>query len=649
MAKKHTIEVEILAQTKKAAGALKQFATDSGLDKIANGAKTIAIAAGAAVAAAGVAAGAYVGDAIGKASNLEQSIGAIDAVFKESAGQMHEWANGAADAVGLTRNQYNELATVLGTQLKNGGTAIDEIGGKTNELVGLGADLASMFGGTSADAVGALSSALKGERDPIERYGVSLKQATIDAKAAEMGFEKVGGSLTNEAQQAATLALIMEQTADAHGNFAKEADTVQGKQARLSASWENLSAKIGTAFLPAVASIADWIGTRVMPVLERWGEQIATNVGPALEQAGVVITTQVLPALAAFGSWIQTYVLPPLAQLAGTIGANLGPMLAGLIGWLQAAQGWLIPLGAAVGAMVVAFQAWTTAVRLWRAITVVATAAQAILNAVLSANPIGLVVLAIVGLIAAGVALYKNNETVRRVIDAAWKAIRGAIDAVAGWITGTAIPAIRGAWDRLSAAGTDLKNKISSAFTGARDAVDRFSTNVRTVVGNVVGFFRDLPGKIGGALSGIGGRLADIGRNMITSLANALSPTAIINKLRGVIGDAIGFAKRLLGIASPSRVFADIGRQTGAGLEVGLTRSLDAVRRSAGNLARTVIDYGTPDPLAVALDTAGGGYGRGATVFAPVIKVSALYPTPETGRIIADAVEDVWNRRGKAF
>nr|DAX92003.1 MAG TPA: tail tape measure [Caudoviricetes sp.] len=230
---------------------------------------------GPAIAAVGVAeVGRGMADVVNRAGQLEQSIGAIDSVFKESAGQMHAWSDQAATAVGLSKNEFNELGTLIGAQLKNGGTAISELAPKTNELIGLGADLSSMFGGTTREAVEALSSALKGERDPIERYGVSLKQAEIDAKAASLGFEKVGGSFSNEAQQAATLALIMEQTKDAHGNFAKESDTYAHKVQVLSQQWENFTTGLGQAFLPVAMSALDWLanlGPAIQPVAEEFG------------------------------------------------------------------------------------------------------------------------------------------------------------------------------------------------------------------------------------------------------------------------------------------------------------------------------------------------------------------------------------------
>lgn len=233
----------------------------------------LAVAAGGLFAAAGV--GGFFKEAVQGAADLEQSIGAIETVFKGSAPQMLSWADSAATAVGLTKNEYAELGTLIGTQLKNGGTAMEELAPKTNELIGLGADLSSMFGGSAADAVGALSSALKGERDPIERYGVSLNQAKIDAEAAALGFEKVGGSLSSEANQAATLSLIMKQTADAHGNFARETDTLSHKQQVLNAMWQDGKTRIGAALVPAISAL--------MGVL-------ISGLGPALSGAEAGIT-----------------------------------------------------------------------------------------------------------------------------------------------------------------------------------------------------------------------------------------------------------------------------------------------------------------------------------------------------------------------
>lgn len=279
----HVVKVSVIADTKRFSRAFKGLAKETGLSGLAEAGKT-AVTTIATVAAAGAAAIGVAGaKAVSAAADLEQSTGAIEAVFKSGADQMKAFADTAASSVGLTKNEYQELGTLLGAQLKNGGTSIDQLAGKTNDLIGVAADLAAQFGGTTADAVGALSSALKGERDPIERYGVSLKQASIDAKAAELGFTKVGGSFDNEAQQAATLALIMEQTADAHGAFAREGDTLSHQIQVLKAHLGDFAAKAGSLVLPAVTALASAALDHLVPALESlstWAKGIAI---PALQ------------------------------------------------------------------------------------------------------------------------------------------------------------------------------------------------------------------------------------------------------------------------------------------------------------------------------------------------------------------------------
>jgi len=73
-------------------------------------------------------------------------------------------------------------------------------------------------------------------------------------------------------------------------------------------------------------------------------------------------------------------------------------------------------------------------------------------------------------------------------------------------------------------------------------------------------------------LSSLASKLSAIGSTMMTSLANGITAGAgaVLAALTGVVGGAIGAAKSLLGIASPSKVFAEMGAQTGAGFESGV-------------------------------------------------------------------------------
>lgn len=268
----------LAGEIKKAFGSAESSGSDAGKAAGRGFGGAFGIAA-AALGSIGI--GAFFKSAVSGAADLEQSVGAVDAVFKGSAEQMHAWASTAATDVGLTSNEFNELGTLIGSQLKNGGTAMEELAPKTKDLITLGADLSSMFGGTTKDAVAALSSALKGERDPIEAYGVSLNQAKIDAEAAALGFAKVDGAFDQQAQQAATLSLIMKQTADAHGNFGRETDTLAHKQQVLNAQWANGKARIGAELLPAVAAFTGVLSNALGPAINGTVAGIRTVIGGA--------------------------------------------------------------------------------------------------------------------------------------------------------------------------------------------------------------------------------------------------------------------------------------------------------------------------------------------------------------------------------
>lgn len=288
----------------------------------------LALVSGAAIAG-------FVKDSILAAGELEQSTGAIETVFKGGSAQMLEWSKAAATSVGLTSHEFNELGTLIGSQLKNGGMAMDELGPKTNELIGLGADLSSMFGGTTKEAVEALSSALKGETDPIEKYGVSLSAAKVEAKAAELGFSKVGGELSNQAKQAATLALIMDQTKDAQGNFNREQDTFSHKMQVSSALWGDISTKIGTLFLPAATAVAGLVSDKLLPGFNRFMDTLLAFKGGALTQD--LVKTLGLDPSQGFGAALAEGIGAARAFFAALRDPSAGVTSDGLAGTFEVA------------------------------------------------------------------------------------------------------------------------------------------------------------------------------------------------------------------------------------------------------------------------------------------------------------------------
>ena len=254
MSKVSRLTVQIVADARQAKKGFDD--AGGGLDGLVSKADKAVV--GLTAASAGVVAlGKQAFDA---ASALQQSTGAIESVFAGQADQIKALSENAAQAVGLSSNAYNELAAVMGAQLKNMGVSADEMTGKTADLISIGADLAATYGGTTADAVSALSSLMRGEADPIERYGVSIKKADIEARLAADGLDNLTGEARKQAETQALMKLLTEQTSSAYGAFAREADTAAGQQQRAAAEWENAKAKLGEGLLPIVSAAAEKLG-----------------------------------------------------------------------------------------------------------------------------------------------------------------------------------------------------------------------------------------------------------------------------------------------------------------------------------------------------------------------------------------------------
>ena len=199
-------------------------------------------------------------DAVFAASDLEQQFGALDSIFKENAAEMQVFSK-EMNSIGLSTADAARQSSLLGALLKGSGLSIEDTTEKTQDLVKLAGDLAATFGGPTSDAVNAISSLLRGERDPIERYGVSLKQLDVDARMLEDAKNGLVFASDKEAAINATLALLYDKTTDAQGQAARESDSYAAVTARLNAKFEDMSAEIGLALLPVLTEFSEWLET----------------------------------------------------------------------------------------------------------------------------------------------------------------------------------------------------------------------------------------------------------------------------------------------------------------------------------------------------------------------------------------------------
>ncbi|MDQ6526868.1 hypothetical protein RB608_24830 [Nocardioides sp. LHD-245] len=293
------VKIAILASGSQARREFNQ--TAGAMDRLGSHAKKLAgagfLAAGAAVTKLGI-------DSVKAASSAEQSLGATEAVFKRYADTVIGRSMDASEAIGVSANEYRELSTVTGAMLKNAGTPLKQVTDLTDKLNRRAADLAATYGGSTREAIESVNSLLRGEADPIERYGISIKQSDVNARMAARGLDKLEGSAKKTAEQQARLELLFRQSKDAAGQFGRESDTIAGKGQRLGAKVTDLEAKFGKLLIPALSEAADWASDDLVPALDDLAGWIETN----------------RDEIADFGGTIKGAVLPPLKATTELVG-----------------------------------------------------------------------------------------------------------------------------------------------------------------------------------------------------------------------------------------------------------------------------------------------------------------------------------------
>jgi hypothetical protein len=444
----------------------------------------------AVAALGGVAVGAK--KAMDAASDLNESVNAVEVTFGKASKQVLDFSKVAATEAGLSMSQFNELVTPVGAALQNTGMSADEAAKASINLAKRAADMASVFNTDVADAMGAIQAGLRGEADPLERFGVGLSDAAVKAKAMAMGLAESEKALTAQDKAQARMALLMQQTTKFQGDFKNTSDSAANSQRILAAEMENLQASLGQALLPAMQMFMGILREVVGFMSEH---QTATK-------AAVVAVTA---------------------------------------------------LATAVVAVNVAMKAWAAIQLIAKAATLAATAAQWLFNAAMTANPIGLVVVAIAALIAAIVLLVKNWDTVTAVMTKGFELIKAAALTVFNWIKsnwpllvailtgpiGVAVLAIVKNWDKIEAGAKAVLDWIKknwplivAVLTGPigiavatiikkwdeiTEGINGVVDAIRTAVGKIPGIFLGIVGSVGNAI----GRVVDAIKRPINALISA--------------------------------------------------------------------------------------------------------------------------------
>lgn len=412
-------------------------------------------------------------------------------------------------------------------------------------------------------------------------------------------------------------------------------DTLSGALEKMKGSIESAGISFGTGFIPVIRTVAEFI--------DKLADGFSKLPGPVQQGIGYFLLGSTALLGFGFGLVKTINLLKEIALVlnlsgAATAFANGMRTLGAAITMtaLQIRQG-IVAISAWVAAQTrAAAVAVASAARMtasyvaafavqaagWIRAAAVAMANALIMAAAwLIANPWALIIAGIIALVAIIIANWDTikgwllaawewiKDTAARVWNAIkqffidwWPVILGVMTGGVGLIIGLIIKY----WDDIKQWTINVWNSIKAFFVNLWNSiwmtVQSFAINIfNTIVNwlmnarntitqwidNVVNFFRELPGKVMGALRGAGEWLVGIGQDMINGLLNGIRNMAsrIGEAVMAPIRNAIDGAKRFLGISSPSKLLASMGQDTGEGYVIGVESKEDAVRKAMEMMA----------------------------------------------------------------
>lgn len=356
----------------------------------------------------------------------------------------------------------------------------------------------------------------------------------------------------------------------------------------------------------------------------------------------------------------------------------------------------LLPVITGVTAATVAYKAATSIAGIIDALrkaTEGQTIAQTLLNAVMNANPFVLIATLIAGLVTAIITLWNTNDGFREAVIGIWESIKGAF--VGAW------EAIKAAWSVVKDFFADIWNGIKSTFSVVGNTIGGFFTDAwektkqgwsaagnffsnvwggikRTfsVVGNVLGsffteawnkiksafsswknFFSNLWSQVKNVFSGAGSWFLSIGKDIVNGVWSGIQSMVswFTSKVKSFFSGIVNSVKNVLGIHSPSKVFASIGGYMAEGLGEGWDDKFSDVRDEIDKS----LDFDDPSIRInasvhkIGTDAAGisGMAYRGTSIGTVIINIDGAKYTDEQSlaEAMAESLQNMTDRRAAVY
>jgi hypothetical protein len=270
---------------------------------------------------------AFVGSTVAASRDLQRNLAGLSTIFGDSTSEMIKFSE-AGVLLGMSTAEAAKATTFIGSVMKQSGFAMSENIVFTKKLVTLGADLAATYGYDVQEALTGMTALFRGEYDPIEKFGVAIKQAQVNALLASEGLKGLTGTALLNAQQLARMKLLLEATADAQGAVARQSNTLAVSQGQLAATFTNLKASLGnnligpiTFLVKLMQGLTDVVGPSLQGMFAAIGGMFTVAGGNAYGFA-----TQIANIIDQLTLLIQI-AAPIFGFLTQVMGSSLAPLL----------------------------------------------------------------------------------------------------------------------------------------------------------------------------------------------------------------------------------------------------------------------------------------------------------------------------------
>lgn len=480
--------------------------TGSKLDNLTNrGLKGLAVGAGVAAAGGIAALGAALVTGVKDAASYQKLADQTAAVLKSTGNVAHQSVKGIqARAASLeSLSGVDEETIIHGQNVLATFTNVRDGVGKGNDIFNQATTAAlNMSSALGTDMQGSAIQLGKALNDPVKgitalsRVGVSF---TEDQKKQIAAMVKAGDTMG--AQK-----LILGELNKEFGGAAKAAGQgFEGAMARAQDAVGDAFRAIGQKLLPTVTKLADYVAKNAGPAIDKFGDFLSTHIAPAI---GVVVG-KIGDFIEAFKfgdeweshSWVESLAV----QIRGLVdGFKNGTGAGGLIrdalkklgDVVVSVTGFLSRHGTAVQVVVAALLGGLTAFKLITTAVRIYTGVQAALNVVLSANPIGLVIIAVAALVAGIIVAYKKSETFRNIVKGAFDAIGAAARFMWNNVVAPVIRFLLDAFVKVTGFYATLLRGLSKVpgFGWAKGAAEKLQ-NVADKAAGIKNNIHDIPSK----------------------------------------------------------------------------------------------------------------------------------------------------------